>query len=154
MEITVLVKNAERRDLLLGACNFFARRLKIRRAPYGLIVLPVPGLHKKYEYDALIAEVEPRLLMMVLDTSQKLGNQLQAVAHEFVHAQQIIKGTLVFDTWKKDSALFWKGENLTHLPHHERPWEIEAMSKEVVLMHQFNGKMSDVVAKAARPRRK
>ena len=144
MEFEVMVTNKKRRELLHGACNFFARRLHIRHKPYGMILMPVADLHKRSEIEGMIAEPEPRVFVLAFDSSKSLGSQLQCLAHEFVHARQLISGKLVQDRQQNESALFWNGEDLTHLPHHKRPWEIEAMSKEVVLTHQFVGKMREV----------
>jgi hypothetical protein len=144
MEFEVMVDNKKNRELIKGACNFFARRLKIRHKPYGIILMPVDKLHKELEIDGMIAEPEPQVFVLAFDSSHRLGAQLQCIAHEFVHAKQLISGKLVYDRWRNNAALFWNGIDLTHLPHHRRPWEIEAMSKEVVLTHQFFGKMKEV----------
>jgi hypothetical protein len=53
----------------------------------------------------------------------QLSEQLVTLCHELVHAKQMLSGELV-------NSMVWKGIDLSFLPIHQHPWEIEAFEKE------------------------
>ena len=64
---------------------------------------------------------------------------LQNIAHEMIHAKQIIEGRLedlglqlatAGDTQTIVTAQVWEGEVITNLAYEDQPWEIEAYSNE------------------------
>jgi maltose-binding protein MalE len=64
---------------------------------------------------------------------------LQNIAHEMIHAKQIIEGRLedlglqlatTGDTQTLVKAQVWEGEIITNLAYEDQPWEIEAYSNE------------------------
>lgn len=61
------------------------------------------------------------------------------LAHEMVHAKQLITGELVDhgiqlttagDTQTLVKVTEWKGQNMTNVAYDDQPWEIEAYAKE------------------------
>jgi len=139
VQIEVLIKNRLKREMLLSGAKYFAKRLKIKTAAYGVIIVQINELQSTGSH-ALINEVEPGLFAVAVGRGS-IAHQLQYLAHEMVHARQMLRGDLVYDISRQRHALFWKGEDLTHLPFHEQPWEIEAMKLEVLLAQEFYGKL-------------
>jgi hypothetical protein len=139
MEVVCLAEDELQREVLTKATNFFSRRLGFRRKDVGIIIQPFPGMIQDHRIGANVQEAEPGLMLILLDTDVDLIVQVQHLAHELVHVKQVLSGKLVLERAGRSKKLhyFWKGEDLTHLPYHKRPWEREAMHKEVVLTYEL-----------------
>lgn len=144
MEFTALVREVWRRELLRDAGRFFAKRLRISSTPCHVVFTPAPQL-KAENAAGLVTRVGRRGFLVAISLTD-IGSQLQVIAHEMVHVQQLISGRLVHRQSKRGSRFLWKGEDLTHLAYHRRPWELEAMSKEMVLAQQFIGELREYEA--------
>lgn len=52
---------------------------------------------------------------------------IRLIAHEIVHVKQLYDKRIIYT----DTSFIWKGKQLNEIPiYDERPWEIEAMTKE------------------------
>ena len=58
------------------------------------------------------------IVCVYVDPESKIEKMIQSLAHEVIHVWQVERGDFV--------NMFWKGRDLTNLPYHLQPWEIEA----------------------------
>lgn len=144
MEVIVFDRDKFRRDLMTRASNFFSRKLRIRRGQFGVIIASINNMDK-HTLDqpafGMAGLLEESIYGIALHRHPSIMLTLQHLAHEWVHIKQLHNGELMVRRHRGKSQIFWKGEDLTHLPYHQRPWEIEAMQKEVVLTFQLIGKI-------------
>jgi hypothetical protein len=61
---------------------------------------------------------EHSVVCVYVDSDSKIETMIQSLAHEFIHVWQVERGDLV--------GQLWKGRDLSTLPYHLQPWEIEA----------------------------
>lgn len=150
MRVKVLHTERFKRELLTAATEFYARRLRIWSTPYSVVVVPGGAFTRQLGLNAKINRFGPTELAILVGPG-RIEAQLQWLAHEMVHARQLIKGRLVHTTVARKQVLVWDGSDMTNVPYHKRPWELEAMRLEVVLAHQFYGELGATsLAKAAK----
>lgn len=71
------------------------------------------------------------IVCVYVDPESKIEKMIQSLAHEMIHVWQVERGDFV--------NMFWKGRDLTNLPYHLQPWEIEAHgAMEEVAKTYFN----------------
>ena len=77
-----------------------------------------------------------------LNDNQSTSEQIATLAHELVHIQQDVSKRLQYKFWSSDKKVHvsWEGKELgeaSQIPYKERPWEVEAFSKEEILADMF-----------------
>ena len=77
-----------------------------------------------------------------LHSNQSTSEMITTLAHELVHVEQTVSNRLVYKFDKDVNKLLvnWEGKNLgesSQIPYTERPWEVEAFSKEQILADMF-----------------
>lgn len=77
-----------------------------------------------------------------LNSNQSTSEMITTLAHELVHVKQDVLKELIYKFDKDANKLLvtWKGKNLgesSQIPYRERPWEVEAFSKEQILADMF-----------------
>ena len=87
---------------------------------------------------------------IILDYNMNTRNQLEILAHELVHVHQAITNKLQYRTWKSDGDLHarWNGKEVGkvhEIPYRERPWEVEAYSKQKDLYKFVQNITTDVL---------
>ena len=78
-----------------------------------------------------------------LHSNQSTSEMITTLAHELVHIKQGVSKEVVYKFDKELNKLFvsWKGKDLGEVgqvPYRERPYEIEAFSKEQILADMFS----------------
>lgn len=73
-----------------------------------------------------IDETKEDFILLVKQNERNLTEVFVTIAHEMVHVKQHIK-----------ENLGWFLDNHSHIPYHERWWELEANKKSVSLVEQF-----------------
>lgn len=81
-----------------------------------------------------VALLNRKMILIRLNTNLTPYQQLEVLAHEMVHAQQLYAGDLI----RHDRTTFsWKGKkyhNIEQTQHHRRPWEVEAITQSKMLL--------------------
>jgi len=77
-----------------------------------------------------------------LHSNQSTSEMITTLAHELVHIKQGVSKEVVYKFDKDVNKLLvnWEGKNLgevSQIPYRERPWEVEAFSKEEILADMF-----------------
>ena len=78
---------------------------------------------------------EKKLILMQLESKLKTGRLIEVIAHEMVHVKQTVRGQLA----SKGVSLFWRGKKVlcSKINYYDRPWEIEAWSKQTLLSNKI-----------------
>ena len=84
----------------------------------------------------------PKEFKIELNSNQSTSEMISTLAHELVHVEQDVSKRLVYKFWSDDNKVhvYWKGKELgeaSQIPYRERPWEVEAFSKEGILADMF-----------------
>lgn len=93
-------------------------------------------------------EDDVRIEIAMTDESGKINvkDRMKHLAHEMVHAKQLIRGelkstrrinTTVNGVDFEVDATEWKGEMMYNVPYKDQPWEIEAYSLEDALSEMY-----------------
>lgn len=79
--------------------------------------------------------------LVFLSPKLKTSELIQTLAHEMVHIKQYAKGQLRV----KNLGVSWRGKMYKYSEdrgYHTRPWEIEAMKREVLIHYQAQSLVS------------
>jgi len=80
--------------------------------------------------------------LIELNSNQCESEMIATIAHELVHVKQSVSKEVVYKFDKDANKLLvsWKGKELgepSQIPYRERPYEVEAFSKEGILADMF-----------------
>ena len=89
--------------------------------------------------DKVFAQKE---FVIELNSNQCDSEMISTIAHELIHVQQSVSKRLVYRFWSSDGKVHvsWEKKELgeaSQIPYKERPWEVEAFSKEEILADMF-----------------
>jgi hypothetical protein len=134
MEIEILTYGKKRKELILSLANFFAKQLNIHNCNYKVVIVTDPTL-KADGCNGLCARTGVREISVALYSRLGFGKLLYTLAHEMVHVKQMVRGHYRQENMKYGKGVYhyWLGKRV-NLEYHKQPWEIEAMSRESVLV--------------------
>ncbi len=114
--------------------EFLIDHLEISNSRYNVAVTPLKEKRKRH---GGIVNHDKRGIVVRLLMQQKPEDLGAAICHEFVHVKQIARGLLSFD----GKEFTWRGKRYPkNHPYLERPWEIQAMREEVLLLRTYEAK--------------
>jgi len=77
------------------------------------------------------------IYLIVLRPVKNLKDLGITLAHEMVHVKQMAKGTMRYE---KNGSIIWAGKKYSKKVNYlDRPWEIEAYSKQEILLRRAIG---------------
>ena len=78
---------------------------------------------------------KPREFQIELNPVIGSHDILETLAHEMVHVKQTVRGQLS----SRGVSLFWRGKKVlcSKINYYDRPWEIEAWSKQTLLSNKI-----------------
>ena len=144
MDFQVLMRSSDRRLLIESCIKFYAKELNIENHNFNLIVEPI-NLREIRRADGSVTELikkkkhsvkkEKKLILMQLESKLKTGRLIEVIAHEMVHVKQTVRGQLA----SRGVSLFWRGKKVlcSKINYYDRPWEIEAWSKQTLLSNKI-----------------
>ena len=77
------------------------------------------------EADGLCLGDDQEVYLTIGTKNKSFMRQMQALAHEMVHARQFLRGELTCE-----GGFAWKGNNASEFKYKDQPWEIEAYKLE------------------------
>jgi hypothetical protein len=77
------------------------------------------------EADGLCIGDDTEVFVSIGTKNKSFMRQMQALAHEMVHARQFLRGELTCE-----GGFAWKGNNASEFKYKDQPWEIEAYKLE------------------------
>ena len=139
MKFDVITKSAVRRKMINALVPELLELLHIANVKGHVTVMTRPNMRKELDCAAHVVEVEKNIFLCQIDSGINLEATSNALSHEFVHVKQYVRKQLVI-TRKANSeisTIFWRGKKMpSNLEYTDRPWEQEALSKELLLSHK------------------
>lgn len=151
MKVKILQKGGKKEHHLdiAQAVVFFGKELMSTRMTNTLsirVALRVSGRAKKTtrgHVEMLTnGSAAQKVFNINIDRDAHLASQLQVLAHEMIHVQQIATGRFQRRVWKSDGKLHvrWEGKDIGEgfkIPYREQPWEVEAFDNQLSLSSKF-----------------
>jgi predicted SprT family Zn-dependent metalloprotease len=129
MEILVSSRSKGKQAFVSSMVRLYEQELRLQQSKYKLEIHFRKGL-KQEGMRGCVTKIGPKYLVMLLDSSLKDDILIETVAHEMVHVKQYAKGQIQSITGRKTNK--WLGKHVK-AKYYDRPWEIEAMSREKLL---------------------
>jgi len=154
MKVKILQKGGSKQHSTIeDAVRFFAKELMSTRMTNTLtirVAMRVSGRAKKTTRGHVEmmsnGSIAQKVFNINIDRDAHLATQLQVLAHEMIHVQQIATNRFQRRVWKSDGKLHvrWEGKDIGEgfkIPYREQPWEVEAFDNQLKL----SGKFCDVL---------
>ena len=132
---------------MLSMAKFFAKELNIHKSNYKVFICTDPTL-KADGNNGICARTGKREISIALYSRLGFGKLLYTLAHEMVHVKQMVKGHYRQEPMKYGQGVyhFWLGKKV-RAEYHKRPWEIEAMRRESILVGELTAHVEKLAKK-------
>jgi hypothetical protein len=134
MNIEIVGRKSATKNLIKTCILFFEKELKLNASRYNLVVFTDRGMSKREGNRGVVYKLGPKDIGMVIDTALDIEKLIVTVAHEMVHVKQYAKGQITHS--KNMKSKFWMGRKIK-ADYFDRPWEIEAYSREKILANKI-----------------
>ena len=133
MEIEILT-HGKRKELLKKLAVFYSKQLKLAKSNYKVVIITDPTLKEQGSL-GVCAKTGEREITVGLYSYLGFGRMLYTLAHEMVHVKQMIRGHYRQERMKYGKGVYhyWLGKRV-NTEYIKRPWEIEAISRESILV--------------------
>ena len=130
----------KRHDAIMDAVMFACKQLMPRvRKPFYINIRPIPKLTETQGVNGDCMDEEDREFTIRIDVSLPLNEMISTILHEMVHVQQFLSGKLKQP--QPGKAVYKRVDYDWEMDYNDRPWEIEAHTKEKQLAEAFNDRM-------------
>ena len=130
----------KRHDAIMDAVMFACKQLMPRvRKPFYINIRPIPKLTETQGVNGDCMDEEDREFTIRIDVSLPLNEMISTILHEMVHVQQFLSGKLKQP--QPGKAVYKRVDYDWEMDYNDRPWEIEAHTKEKQLVEAFNGRL-------------
>ena len=130
----------KRHDAIMDAVMFACKQLMPRvRKPFYINIRPIPKLTETQGVNGDCMDEEDREFTIRIDVSLPLNEMISTILHEMVHVQQFLSGKLKQP--QPGKAVYKRVDYDWEMDYNDRPWEIEAHTKEKQLAEAFNGRL-------------
>lgn len=137
MEIQVICRNEERREFIDSCARFFAKSLNLSGSTYTVTIQSVYRLRQKRNSNGEVYRSDHRDIHVSLDSRLPMSQLLLTLAHEMVHVKQIARGQYSGKIARNGRLQAqWCGK-VVKAKYEDRPWEIEAFSRQVGLVEEL-----------------
>lgn len=134
MEIEILTYGKARKDLMLKLAKFYAKQLNIHKSKYKVFIVTDPHLREQGSL-GVCSRTGIKEITIAIYSRLSFARLLYTLAHEMVHVKQMIRGHYRQEPMKYGKGVYhyWLGKRV-NTEYLKRPWEIEAMTRECVLV--------------------
>lgn len=137
MEIQVICRNEVRKEFIDSCARFFAKSLNLKNSTYRVTIKSTYQLRKTRNSNGEVYRSGYRTILMSLDSRLPMNQLLLTLAHEMVHVKQIARGQYSGKLARNGRLLSqWCGKTVK-AKYEDRPWEIEAFSRQVGLVEEL-----------------
>jgi hypothetical protein len=137
MEIEIITKCWSSERALTYMTKYYARKLKLQKSKFTLIVCTQSNLTKIEGVKGKAGKTDKREITIVIDSKLSKANMVSALAHEMVHVKQIAFGQLTGKVARNGQVVtYWCGKRVS-VSYINRPWEIEAFARQKELVTQL-----------------
>ena len=126
-------------DAVMFACNQLMPRV---RKPFYINIRPIPKLTETQGVNGDCMDEEDREFTIRIDVSLPLNEMISTVLHEMVHVQQFLSGKLKQP--QPGKAVYKRVDYDWEMNYDDRPWEIEAHSREKQLAEIYFAEQEEV----------
>jgi len=136
MEIEVLTFSSKK-EVIEKVAKFYIKELNLTKSKYKVVIITDPKLRKDGA-NGLCAKTSDREITVALYSRLNMLDMLLTLAHEMVHVKQFARGQYkgVPMKYGKGAYHFWMGQKV-NAEYLQRPWEIEAYSKQEILVQKL-----------------
>jgi hypothetical protein len=135
MKIEVFSQSETRATLIEKAVRFYSKYLGINRTNSTIFVVSRKSMRTKEKRIGCINKFLEKDYLIRIDNKLPLHRLLSTLAHEMVHAKQMIRGEIKMLKYRNGRPKhIWHGEEV-RLPYNKQPWELEAYSMEVPMVN-------------------
>ena len=152
MDIEVLSYSKTLPDFLKGAAKFYAKELGLEKSTYKVFIVTDPHL-KKDGSNGVCAKTGDREITIALYSRLSVIKMMYTLAHEMVHVKQIAKGQYKHETKRGAIHHYWMGKRVK-ASYLKRPWEIEAFSRESLLVETLGDFFTKKMQKGKKGKKK
>ena len=134
MDIQISCRSQLKRDILEELAQAYVHLLKLDKNPKSVIITTRKDVNSEFNADGFASEYGGHYYIF-LQSTLSADRLARILAHEMVHVKQFVRGHLKIVLSKKRYEHVWLGKVVKNR-YLDRPWEIEAYSKESLLMHR------------------
>ena len=133
----------KRHDAIMDAVMFACKQLMPRvRKPFYINIRPIPKLTETQGVNGDCMDEEDREFTIRIDVSLPLNEMISTILHEMVHVQQFLSGKLKQP--QPGKAVYKRVDYDWEMNYDDRPWEIEAHSREKQLAEIYFAEQQEV----------
>lgn len=134
MDFVIETRSKQRRQLIESFGRKYAKFLNIDTKPATVYITLRKDVGREHQSDGLTLGFDNDIFIY-LQSTNNVCEMLRTLAHEMVHAKQLIRGQLKNKTTRGKVDTYWCGRknNKNYL---EQPWEVEAFMKEALLFRR------------------
>src|SRR5271167_2409160 len=130
--MVLLGRNSDKIRYIRAMANFCVDHLGLRNSRFKIAIVPLKERKKRYRG---VTDDYKNIIVILLMMDQSPYELAQTLAHEFIHVKQICRGTMKTVSTK---GISWRGKTyLWKVPFMERPWELQALREQDILVHRF-----------------
>lgn len=140
MKITVKSQSPGRKAFIENAALFYAKQLGLEKSKYELTIHSMPQL-KQEGCNGLCSKTGSKRVTIAVYNRLTTLKLLYTLAHEMVHAKQFALGQYKQESKNGKVQHYWMGKKIV-ASYIKRPWEIEAFSRESLLVEILSDHIS------------
>ena len=128
MDYLVEAKSHLRRKFLNALMPSMIRQLKLEKFDKSVAVI----VEENDECGTTMEMPGVNGFVISINGKQSMKGLALTLAHEMVHVKQMVRGHLR----QTEEGMLWKGKKMNDVKYLDQPWEIEAFSKQELLMRR------------------
>ena len=154
MELEFLSRSGVRKDAIEGIAMFYAKKLNLLKSKYKLCICLDSQLRKDSDANGVCAKTGDKEITIILYNRLSPAKLFQTLAHEMVHAKQMIRGQYRVEFNKRGNPIhYWMGKPVKKA-YIDRPWEIEAFMREGMLVRYLSDEVEKRIVQAIKKGKK
>jgi hypothetical protein len=134
MDFVIETRSKLRRQLFESFGRKYAEYLNIDTKSATVYITLRKDVNSEHQSEGLTLGLD-RDIFIFLQSSKNVCDMLRTLAHEMVHAKQLIRGQLSHRHNRGKVDTYWCGRK-NNKKYLEQPWEVEAFSKESLLFRR------------------
>jgi len=138
MKLTVACGKDYRARYIKSVSEFCVEQLGLTNSRYNVVVFAAPKRSKVF---ACTAQTKKDHIFVMLNLIKIPPSELgTTITHEFVHVKQFARGLLK----QSARAVLWRGKRyeFAKIPFSQRPWEIQALKEQAVLIRRYDDQLT------------
>jgi hypothetical protein len=137
MEIKTLSYSKNRKEIIQKCAEFFADELNLKNSTYKVFICTDPTLMRERRNNGVACKTGDKEITIAVDSRLPIKKLFYTLAHEMVHAKQFARGQYRSEKARNGKyRKYWCGKRVI-ADYVDQPWEIEAFSRESILVERL-----------------